>query len=231
MATKSGKVFILILVSVVVILVAILLLRSSGTKDYDLGKEIELRNGIHFGDDVSTVRSKETGTERDDSGESRLDYNAEVVNQEAHIQYYFHNNALNEVYYSIPYLTTPYDTYDPIKDSLIRQYGEPNSTSTTDYYIIEARAMGLLSLRGFEPQKVCEWVVTAGEKEKYKVKIELVLSHSQLLRGFFIDLCFYKFDDKILQMDEQIRKEQQEYIKQQEEEQKRLEQDIIDGQI
>lgn len=172
---------------IIVLLFAFILLTGCSTSN----AEFELRDGIHFGDDLATVKSKETQMLKEDSI-SRTDmisYNGVIVGREATTTYDFDDNTGGlidmDYHYSESILSNDEiadDQYTTLYQALEEKYGKPldateenpypitgNAISTAQLYIDLTKAMGKYTFGYYSEHN--EWVV---KSNGYYVKIDLL---------------------------------------------------------
>ncbi len=167
-----------------IVLVCILFL---GCINVAAAEEFQLRNGIHFGDDLETVKSKETLPIRNSSKDDTNDvwFDGKIAGIEGSVRYTFdeENKGLIDMQYSFDsnsnkdFIDSGYST---LYNSLVRKYGKPLGNTGGNFDMITGSAFdscvqtialymylsGTGDLRDYD-----EWIV---ECDGYNVKIDLI---------------------------------------------------------
>ncbi|MBR6954685.1 MAG: hypothetical protein IKH77_06585 [Clostridia bacterium] len=122
-----------IILGVVILLAVAAVLWFGGL--FSLSRQFELRNGIHFGEKIDTVISKETLTQKSVNDErTTVVYEGTVAgydNTEVYFSFDGKNNGLDELlYWFVPHSQSECDSqYNALFENLQMKYGTPLSES------------------------------------------------------------------------------------------------------
>jgi len=152
-----------------------------------IAEDFQLRNGIQFGDDLETVKSKETLTIQDGSTDktNKVWFDGKIAGIEGSVRYDFDEETgkLIEMLYIFDE-TTSKDTvdsnYTTLYQSLVRKYGNPLGNTGGSIYTIIGSVFEYWALHKWltelldgknDYRDYDEWIVNC---DGYNVKIDLV---------------------------------------------------------
>ena len=166
------------------VLVSILLI---GCINVAIAEEFQLRNGIHFGDDLEIVKSKETLTIEDSSKDktNNIWFDGKIAGMQGSVRYDFDEETgkLIEMLYIFDETTSKESVdsdYTTLYQSLIRKYGNPlgntggsihTITGTVFTYWATVKWLTELLDGKNDYRDYDEWIVNC---DGYNVKIDLL---------------------------------------------------------
>ncbi len=193
-----------------------------------LADEFELRNGIHFGDDLKTIKTKETLSYKTtlESGAVVFGNGTVATIQNCEVNYYFIDDKLSDVLYYIGgiYLdgTKCAAEYATVYQGLCRKYGDPLDSTNGKIYVIQGKAfeeayssIDMFTRFGGSGDVIqhAEWIVPVDD---YFVKIDQILYYCQAVNSnqitYYDMLSYHQFTDADIEQVNQLLKEAQDEV-------------------